>query len=116
MTCRINTEVSAGKLWWFPLPCVEVHVPMHAQGFQVMVDQQSGFGRVAADLLLALRDDYGATPSLLFGLQSGPAPLRNGQVLAHTAGSSSGYRSYRYRAWASPVVCPGPKPSQFISS
>lgn len=50
------------------------------QGFQLLLDQQSGFGRVAADLLLALQDDYGHTPSILFGLQSASAPSRDGQV------------------------------------
>lgn len=38
------------------------------------MDQQSGFGRVGADLLGALRDDYGAAPTLLFGLQPAPPP------------------------------------------
>ena len=44
------------------------------QGFQCFVDDQTGFGRLAADLLPDLRDDYGAQPLLLFPVRAQQPP------------------------------------------
>ena len=41
-----------------------------------MLDQQSGFGAVAVDVLHAIGDDFGRTPTFLFSLAPAAAPPR----------------------------------------
>ena len=51
------------------------------QGFQMLLDQQSGFGAVAEDLLHAVGDDFGRVPTILFSLAPAAAPPKpSGQV------------------------------------
>ncbi len=49
----------------------------------MLLDQQSGFGAVAEELLHAIGDDFGRLPTLLFSLAPAAAPPRpSGQVRA----------------------------------
>eukprot|EP00891_Asterochloris_glomerata_P007534 jgi/Astpho2/7534/fgenesh1_pg.00114_%23_113_t len=52
------------------------------QGFQCFVDDQTGFGRLAADLLPDLRDDYGAQPLLLFAVRAQQQPPASSDAAA----------------------------------
>ena len=56
-------------------------LPERLQGFQMLLDQQSGFGAVAEELLHAIGDDFGRLPTVLFSLAPAAAPPRpSGQV------------------------------------
>ena len=56
------------------------------QGFQMLLDQQSGFGAVAEELLHAIGDDFGRLPTVLFSLAPASAPPRpSGQVSCFSA-------------------------------
>ncbi|RKP10031.1 tubulin domain-containing protein [Thamnocephalis sphaerospora] len=52
------------ELRWFAEGCD------HLQGFQVMTDVLNGYGGYASKLLSELRDEYGKTPMLVFGVSS----------------------------------------------
>ena len=71
---RYDFQASHGLLFAVQTRLVSSLQCAVAQGFQMLVDQQSGFGSVAVDVLTALRDDYGSAPVLLFGVQSVPDP------------------------------------------
>ena len=42
----------------------------------MMLDQQSGFAAVAEDVLHAVGDDFGRTPTILFSMTPAAAPPR----------------------------------------
>jgi hypothetical protein len=43
----------------------------------MLLDQQSGFGAVAEDVLHAIGDDFGRTPTILFSMAPAAAPPRS---------------------------------------
>ena len=55
---------------------------LRLQGFQCFVDDQTAFGRLAADLLPDLRDDYGAQPLLLFAVRAQQQPAASSNAAA----------------------------------
>ena len=50
------------------------------QGFQCLVDDHSGFGQFAADVVAELREDYPTAPTLVFPFRPAHTPPSHVQV------------------------------------